>query len=103
MDIKIAELFNESRENSKIRDAQLAMPTSKIPDLGWQFDEDIQLVEPTTEQIESLKPTQHNAQTTGLTPTALPMMEETIPVQPVEEVTTEIVPADAVEVQAVQT
>ena len=41
MDIKIAELFNESRQNSKIRDAQLAMPTSKIPDLGWQFDEDI--------------------------------------------------------------
>ena len=42
MDIKIAELFKESRQNSKIRDAQLAMPTSKIPDLGWQFDEDIQ-------------------------------------------------------------
>ena len=103
MDIKIAELFNKSRQNSKIRDAQLAMPTSKIPDLGWQFDEDIQLVEPTTEQIKSLKPTQHNAQTTGLTPTALPMMEETIPVQPVKEVITEIVPADAVEVQAVQT
>ena len=34
MDIKIAELFNESRQKSKIRDAQLAMPTSKIPDLG---------------------------------------------------------------------
>ena len=48
MDIKIAELFKESRQNSKIRDAQLAMPTSKIPDLGWQFDEEIQLVEPVT-------------------------------------------------------
>ena len=35
MDIKIAELFKESRQNSKIRDSQLAMPTSKIPDLGW--------------------------------------------------------------------
>ena len=58
MDIKIAELFKESRQNSKIRDAQLAMPTSKIPDLGWQFDEDIQLVEPVTEQINSLEPTQ---------------------------------------------
>ena len=58
MDIKIAELFNESRQNSKIRDAQLAMPTSKIPDLGWQFDEDIQLVEPVTEQINSLEPIQ---------------------------------------------
>ena len=46
MDIKIDELFNESRQNSKIRDAQLSMPTSKIPNLGWQFDEDIQLVEP---------------------------------------------------------
>ena len=34
MDIKIAELFNESRQNSKIRDAQLALPTNKIPDLG---------------------------------------------------------------------
>ena len=34
MDIKIAEFFNESRQNSKIRDAQLAMPTSKLPDLG---------------------------------------------------------------------
>ena len=45
MDIKIAELFNESRQNSKIRDAQLAMPTNKIPDLGWQFDEDVQLIE----------------------------------------------------------
>ena len=31
MDIKIAELFNESRKNSKIRAAQLAMPTSKMP------------------------------------------------------------------------
>ena len=51
MDIKIAELFNESRQNSKIRDAQLAMPTSKIPDLGWQFDEDIQLVEPIAEPM----------------------------------------------------
>ena len=49
MDIKIAELFNESRQNSKIRDAQLATPTSKIVDLGWQLDKDIQLVEPVTE------------------------------------------------------
>ena len=55
MDIKIAELFNESRQNSKIREAQLAMPTSKIPDLGWQFDKDIQLVESITEQIYSLE------------------------------------------------
>ena len=72
MDIKIAELFNESRQNSKIRDAQLAMPTSKIPDLGWQFDEDIQLVEPVTEQIYSLEPIQKKAQTVGFTPTAPP-------------------------------
>ena len=34
MDIRTAELSNESRQNSKIRDAQLAMPTNKIPDLG---------------------------------------------------------------------
>ena len=102
MDIKIAELFNESRQNSKIRDAQLAMPTSKIPDLGWQFDEDIQLVEPVTEQIASLEPTQEKAQTVGLTPTA-PPMEETAPIQPVEETATETVPTEAVEIQAVQT
>ena len=76
-DIKIAELFNKSRQNSKIRDAQLAMPTSKIPDLGWQFDEDIQLVEPIAEQIYSLEPIQEKAQN----PTAPPMEEETAPVQ----------------------
>ena len=103
MDIKIAELFNESRQNSKIRDAQLAMPTSKIPDLGWQFNEDIQLVEPITEQIYSLEPTQEKAQTVGLTPTASPMEEEMAPVQPVEETATETVPTEAVEIQAVQT
>ena len=99
MDIKIAELFNESRQNSKIRDAQLAMPTSKIPDLGWQFDEDIQLVEPITEQIHSLEPIQEKA----LTPKAPPMEEETAPVQPVKETATETVPTEAVEIQAVQT
>ena len=99
MDIKIAELFNESRQNSKIRDAQLAMPTSKIPDLGWNFDEDIQLVEPVTEQIYSLEPTQEKAQTLK----APPMEEETAPVQPVEETATETVPTEVVEVQAVQT
>ena len=102
MDIKIAELFNESRLNSKIRDAQLAMPTSKIPDLGWQFDKDVQLVEPITEQIHSLEPTQEKAQTVGLTPTA-PPMEEMAPIQPIEETATETVPTEAVEIQAVQT
>ena len=99
MDIKIAELFNESRQNSKIRDAQLAMPTSKIPDLGWQFYEDIQLVEPITEQIYSLEPIQEKAQN----PTAPPMEEEMAPVQPVEETATEAVPTETVEIQAVQT
>ena len=103
MDIKIAEVFNESRQNSKIRDAQLAMPTSKIPDLGWQFNEDIQLVEPVTEQIYSLEPIQEKAQTVRLTPTAPPMEEETAPVQLVEETATETVPTEAVEIQAVQT
>ena len=98
-DIKIAELFNKSRQNSKIRDAQLAMPTSKIPDLGWQFDEDIQLVEPITEQIYSLELIQEKTQT----PTAPPMEEETALVQPVEETATETVPTEAVEIQAVQT
>ena len=102
MDIKIAEIFNKSRQNSKIRDAQLAMPTSKIPDLGWQFDEDIQLVEPIAEQIYSLEPIQEKAQTVELAPTA-PPMEETAPIQPVEETATETVPTEAVEIQAVQT
>ena len=94
MDIKIAELFKESRQNSKIRDAQLAMPTSKIPDLGWQFDEDIQLVDPFTEQINSLEPIQERPQN----PTVPPIEEKTTPVQPVKETATE-----AVEIQAVQT
>ena len=91
MDIKIAELFKESRQNSKNRDAQLAMPTSKIPDLDWQFDEDIQLVKPISDQINSLEPTQEKAQN--------PMA----PVQPVKETATEAVSTEAVEIQAVQT
>ena len=99
MDIKIAELFNESRQNSKIRDAQHAMPTSKIPDFGWQFDEDIQLVEPITEQIYSLEPIQEK----GQNPMAPPIEEEMAPVQPVKETATEAVPTEAVEIQAVQT
>ena len=99
MDIKIAELFKESRQNSKIRDAQLAMPTSKIPDLGWQFDEDIQLVEPLTEQIYSLEPIQEKAQNR----TAPPIEKKMTPVQPVKETATEAVPTEAVEIQAVQT
>ena len=103
MDIKITELFKESRKNSTVRDAQLAMPTSKIPDLGWQFNEDILLVEPVTEQIYSLEPVQEKAQIVRLTPTAPPMEEEMAPVQPVEEIATETVPTEAVEIQAVQT
>ena len=99
MDIKIAELFKESRQNSKIRDAQLAMPTSKIPDLGWQFDEDIQLVEPFTEQINSLEPIQEMAQN----PTAPPIEKKMTPVQPVKEAATEAVPTEAVEIQVVET
>ena len=75
------------------------MPTSKFPDLGWQFDKDIQLVEPVTEQIYSLEPFQEKAQN----PTTPPMEEETSPVQPVEETATETVTTEAVEIQAVQT
>ena len=101
MDNKIAELFNKSRQNSKIRDAQLAMPTSRIPDLGWQFDKDIQLVEPVSEQIYSLEPIQEREQTVGLTPTTPPMEEEMQPVQPVKETATETVHTEAVEIQAV--
>ena len=99
MDIKIAELFKESRQNSKIRDAQLAMPASTIPDLDWQFDKDIQLVEPVSDQINSLEPTQEK----GQNPMA-PLIEEIMtPVQPVKETATEAVPTEAVEIQAVQT
>ena len=75
------------------------MPTSKIPDLGSQFDEDIQLVEPITEQINSLEPIQERAQN----PTAPPIEEKTTPVQQVKEMATEAVPTEAVEIQAVQT
>ena len=103
MDIKIAELFNKSRQNSKIRDAQLAMPTSKILDLGWKFDEDIQLVEPVTEQIYSLEPAQENTQAVRSTPKTPPMEEDTAPVQPVEETASKTAPTEAVEIQAVQT
>ena len=99
MDIKIAELFKESRQNSKIRDAQLAMPTNKIPDLGWQFNEDIQLVEPVPRRINSLQPIQEKAQN----PTAPPIEEKMTPLQPVKETATKAVPTEVVEIQAVQT
>ena len=54
MDVKIAELFNESRNNSKIRDAQQLMPAKQIPDLEWKFEEEVQLVEPVLVQIYHL-------------------------------------------------
>ena len=54
MDVKIAELFNENRSNSKICDAQQLMPTKQIPDLEWNFKEEIQLVEPVIVQIYHL-------------------------------------------------
>ena len=76
MDIKIAELFKESRQNSKIRDAQLAMPTSRIPDLDWKFDEDIQLVKPVHEQVYSLEQTQEKEQPITPPPTVAPMEKE---------------------------
>ena len=76
MDIKIAELFKESRQNSKIRDAQLAMPNSKIPDLDWKFDEDIQLVEPVHEQVYSLEQIQEKEQPITPPPTVAPMEKE---------------------------
>ena len=72
------------------------MPTSKIPDLGWKFDGDIQLVEPVTEQIYSLEPIQEKAQ-------APPTKKEMTPVQPLEETASETVPTEAVEIHAVQT
>ena len=102
MDIKIAELFKESRQNSKIRDAQLAMPTSRIPDLDWKFDEDIQLVEPVHEQVYSLEQTQEKEQPITPSPAAAPMEKETQPVQPAEEVTTEAIVLEAVQTPKIE-
>ena len=96
MDIKIAELFKESRQNSKIRDAQLAMPTSRIPDLDWKFDED-QLIEPVHEQVYSLEQTQEKGQPITPSPAVAPMEKETQPVQLAEEVTTEAIVLEAVQ------
>ena len=102
MDIKIAELFNKSRQNSKMRDAQLAMPTSRIPDFSWKFDEDIQLVKPVHEQIYSLEPTQEKEQPITPTLTAAPMEKETQTVQPAEEVTTEAIVLEAVQTPKIE-
>ena len=102
MDIKIAELFKESRQNSKIRDAQLAMPTSRIPDLDWKFDEDIQLVEPVHEQVYSLEQTQEKEQPITPSPAVAPMEKETQPVQLAEEVTTEAIVLEAVQTPKVE-
>ena len=97
MDIKIAELFKEIRQNSKIRDAQLAMPTSRIPDLDWKFDEDIQLIEPVHKQVYSLKQTQEKEQPITPSSAAAPLEKETQPVQPAKEVTTEAIVLEAVQ------
>ena len=102
MDIKIAELFKESRQNSKIRDPQLAMPTSRIPDLDWKFDEDIQLIEPVQKQVYSLEQTQEREQSISPSPAAAPMEKETQPVQPAEEVTTEAIVLEAVQTPKIE-
>ena len=102
MDIKIAEFFKESRQNSKIRDAQLAMPTGRIPDLDWKFDEDIQLVEPVHEQVYSLEQTQEKEQPITPSPAAAAMEKETQPVQPAEEVTTEAIVLEAVQTPKIE-
>ena len=102
MDIKIAELFKESRQNSRIRDAQLAMPTSRIPDLDWKFDEDIQLIEPVHEQVYSLEQTQEKEQPITPSPAPGPMEKETQPVQPAEKVTTEVIVLEAVQTPTIE-
>ena len=102
MDIKIADLFKESRQNSKIRDAQLAMPNSKIPDLDWKFDEDIQLIEPVHKQVYSLEQTQVKEQPITPPPTVAPMEKETRPVQLAEEVTTETIVVEAAQTQKIE-
>ena len=95
MDVKIAELFNDSRNNSKVRDAQLAMPTSQIPDLGWKFLEDVQLVEPVTEQVYTLD--EENSENTPLPEEeAVQSMDK-----PAENTAVELV--EQAEIQIVQT
>ena len=73
------------------------MPTSRIPDLDWKFDEDIQLVEPVHKQVYSLEQTQEKEQPTTPSPAAAPMEKETQPVQPAKEVTTEAIVLEAVQ------
>ena len=73
------------------------MPTSKMPDLGWQFDEDVQLIEPVTEEIYSLDQLNGKVETTPLTPTAPPPEED-----PVEEIEPETIPVEEVETKEVQ-
>ena len=102
MDIKIAELFKESRQYSKIRDAQVAIPTSRIPDLDWKFDEDIQLVEPVHEQVYSLEQTQEKEQPNTPPPAVAPMEKETRPVQPAKEVTTEAIVLEAAQTRKIE-
>ena len=70
------------------------MPTSRIPDLDWKFDEDIQLVEPVQEQVYSLEQTQEKEQPITHPPTVAPMEKER-PVQLAEEVTTEVIAVKA--------
>ena len=74
------------------------MPTSKIPDLGWQFDEDVQLIEPVTEEIYSLDQFNEKEETTPLIPTAPPPEED-----PVEETQPETALVEEVEPKEVQT
>ena len=71
------------------------MPNSKIPDLDWKFDEDIQLVEPVQEQVYSLEQTQEKEQPITPPPTVAPMEKETRPVQLAKEVTTEAIVSEA--------
>ena len=95
MDIKIAKLFKESRQNSKIRDAQIAMPNSRIPDLDWKFDEDIQLVEPVQEQGLLTGANPRKGTTNHTPPPTVAPMEKERPVQLAEEVTTEAIAVKA--------
>ena len=79
------------------------MPNSKIPDLDWKFDEDIQLVEPVHEQVYSLEQTQEKEQPiTPPPPTVAPMEKETQPVQLAEEVTTEAIVLEAAQTPKIE-
>ena len=101
MDIKIAELFKESRQNSKSEMHNLLCHPAEFHTLTGSFDKDIQLVEPVQN-----KSTHWNKPKKGTINITLPSSsthgERTQPVQPAEEVTTEVIVLEAVQTPKIE-